>query len=412
MNISHSFAASPHQPTTPELLSALHARGITYLMGGAQATPAATPVRPLSDAELLATLAASQEPRIADALVGLLLLHPALAALLPWKAPSHGAARGVRERSLTRALAALYLQRQWTTLLNLALGPGHAWLAEEPFRAIWRARHLPPPWVGDGAPGLAALAAWERRATGLAANYADDWMNQAQHLIRSGLRGAVGATSSRIPSPYAVVALTPKSSMPEALSYADEQGAQTISMRQPVDKSSIEAFLRELGRRVKQPGKLYLTGGAALVHAGIRGNGATTADIDMKLDAANEAETQEALRQLKNELDIDLELAWPGDFIPTPPSWEASSRYVGRYGALDVFYLDFVTLALAKISRGSERDLRDVEALAQSGDVTREALLEAAEAIRPALGRGHYFNVDPDRFEALLTATIALIWGA
>lgn len=412
MNSPHPLVAnSPRQPTIPELLSALHARGITYLLG-AQPTSTDTTMRALSDAELLAALAASQEPRIADALISLLLLHPELAAFLPWETPTREPARITRERSLTRGLAALYLQRIWTSLLSLALGPGHVWLAEEPFQAVWRARHLPPPWVDDGEPGLAALAAWERQATGLPANYEDDWMNQAQHLIRSGLRGATSAMSSRIPSPYAVVALTPKSSTPEALSHTDEQGAQTMSMRQPVDKSSIEAFLRELGRRVKQPGKLYLTGGAALVHAGIRGEGAATADIDLKLDEANEAETQEALRQLKNELDIDLELAWPGDFIPPPPSWEASSRYVGRYGALDVYYVDFVTLALAKITRGSERDLRDVEALAQSGAISCEALQEAASAIRPELGRGRYFNVDPDRFDALLAATLQRVWGA
>ena len=184
-----------------------------------------------------------------------------------------------------------------------------------------------------------------------------------------------------------------------------------MSMRQPVERSMIDMFLQELGRRVRRPGKLYLTGGAALVHAGMRGEGAATADIDLKLDAANEDEVQDALRQLKDLLNIDLELAWPGDFLPAPPSWEAGSQYVGRYGALEVFYVDFVFLALAKVARGSERDLGDLEALAHSGAVTQEALQAAAEAIRPSLGHGRYFNVDPQRFDAQLAMAISRVWG-
>ncbi len=38
----------------------------------------------------------------------------------------------------------------------------------------------------------------------------------------------------------------------------------------------------------------------------------------------------------------------------------AQAKFVGRYGKVDVFYFDFSSLALSKISRGSHRDLIDV----------------------------------------------------
>ncbi len=42
-----------------------------------------------------------------------------------------------------------------------------------------------------------------------------------------------------------------------------------MSMRQRVGRQEIENFLVQVGR-TRQPGRLYLTGGAALVHRGIR----------------------------------------------------------------------------------------------------------------------------------------------
>lgn len=42
-----------------------------------------------------------------------------------------------------------------------------------------------------------------------------------------------------------------------------------MSMRPRVGRQEIEQFLIQVGR-TRQPGRLYLTGGAALVHQGIR----------------------------------------------------------------------------------------------------------------------------------------------
>ena len=61
---------------------------------------------------------------------------------------------------------------------------------EAPFAAYWRERGLPAPQVDFGEAGLRALADWERQRTGLAADYANDWRNQVDHLTLQEWRGS------------------------------------------------------------------------------------------------------------------------------------------------------------------------------------------------------------------------------
>lgn len=183
-----------------------------------------------------------------------------------------------------------------------------------------------------------------------------------------------------------------------------------MSMRQDVDLQSIERFLQELGRMVYTSGRIYLSDGTAMVHGQVRGVGASTADIDLKLDVADENEVESAIRQLKTRLGINVELASPADFIPLPVAWERMSKFVGRYGSLDVFYFDYVTLALAKIDRASARDIVDVELLAQNGLIQQTELEAALNEILPQLGHGRYFNIDPQVFEQKVRVVIAQVW--
>jgi hypothetical protein len=59
-----------------------------------------------------------------------------------------------------------------------------------------------------------------------------------------------------------------------------------MSMRQHVGRLAIEQFLIQVGR-TRQPGRLYLTGGAALVHKGIRPGQTLDIDIQVTIDPAN-----------------------------------------------------------------------------------------------------------------------------
>jgi hypothetical protein len=60
--------------------------------------------------------------------------------------------------------------------------------------------------------------------------------------------------------------------------------------------------------------------------------------------------------RLKSELDLNVELASPADFIPPLPGWRERSRLIAREGALTFFHYDFYAQALAKRSNvGTQR---------------------------------------------------------
>jgi hypothetical protein len=97
-------------------------------------------------------------------------------------------------------------------------------------------------------------------------------------------------------------------------------------MRSETDKRKLQDFMVALGRRVHGPGRIYLTGGAtALLHGWRR----TTIDIDLKPDPEPPG-LFEALAVLKDELDINVELAAPDQFIPALPGWRERSRLIGQ----------------------------------------------------------------------------------
>lgn len=74
------------------------------------------------------------------------------------------------------------------------------------------------------------------------------------------------------------------------------------------------------------------------------------------------------------------------------------AKYIGRYGKVDAFYFDFYSLALSKISRGSDRDLIDVKLLVQQKVITLEGLDAAYHEVLPRIGKRPYINLDPQKF--------------
>ncbi|MEP6937515.1 MAG: hypothetical protein ABI871_05540, partial [Chthoniobacterales bacterium] len=109
-----------------------------------------------------------------------------------------------------------------------------------------------------------------------------------------------------------------------------------------------------------------------------------------------------AIAELKDQLDVNVELASPDDFIPEVPDWRERSIFIARYGEVDFFHYDPVSQALAKIERGHARDLLDVAAMLDRKLVTREQLWESYLTIEPALIR--YPAVDPPTFRHAVIA--------
>ena len=171
-------------------------------------------------------------------------------------------------------------------------------------------------------------------------------------------------------------------------------------MRSLTDASRVRAFMEAFARRVRGPGRVYLVGGATAVLHGWR---ATTVDIDLKMEP-EPAGAFEAIAAIKDELDVNVELAAPDQFIPPLPQWQTRSVFIARYESVEFFHYDPASQALAKLERGHARDLDDVHAMVDRGLVTRQALELGFEQIRSGLER--YPGIDPDSFEQKVRAFV------
>jgi len=117
--------------------------------------------------------------------------------------------------------------------------------------------------------------------------------------------------------------------------------------------------------------------------------------VDIKLIPDSDELLREIPR-LKEELDLNVELAAPSDFIPVRDDWEARSPLIRTEGKLTFHHFDPVAQALAKAERGHEQDLRDVRRLIESGLVDPAEARAQFEAIEPELYR--FPAIDPASF--------------
>lgn len=147
-----------------------------------------------------------------------------------------------------------------------------------------------------------------------------------------------------------------------------------------------------LGNRVRGPGRIYFAGGATAVLHGWR---AMTIDIDLKPDP-EPAGVFEALALLKDELNINVELAVPDQFIPALPDWRERSLFIARQGMIEFFHYDPYSQALSKLQRRHNRDIVDVGALLQRGLIRVDRMRELFALIEPQLIR--YPAIDPASF--------------
>lgn len=167
-------------------------------------------------------------------------------------------------------------------------------------------------------------------------------------------------------------------------------------MRAETDKVKLERFMAALGGRVRGPGRVYLTGGATAVLHGWR---EATIDVDLKPDPEPPG-LFEALAQLKDELDVNVELASPDHFIPAIPGWQERSVFIARHGPIEFFHYDPYGQALSKLQRRHDRDVLDIRSLVRSGLIRKDRLRELFALIEPQLIR--YPALDPAAFRAVV----------
>lgn len=150
-----------------------------------------------------------------------------------------------------------------------------------------------------------------------------------------------------------------------------------------------------LGRELRQESRVYFVGGVSAVLCGWR---ESTIDVDVKI--VPDAEAFAVLSRIKESESINIEFASPLDFLPALPGWEERSVFLRREGQVSFFHFDFYSQALAKVERGFDQDLRDVQAMVQRGLVVPGRARELFERIVPELVR--FPAVDPRALRALV----------
>ena len=155
--------------------------------------------------------------------------------------------------------------------------------------------------------------------------------------------------------------------------------------------------METVGRRFRGGrARIELVGGASLVLEGLK---PVTVDIDLNLSGTppeEQGRLMDLLRDLKTELDLNLEEASPEHFIPLPEGAPGRSRYIATHGRVDFYHFDPYSVALGKIERGEERDFEDVCQLVKSGFVDRGKLREYFKEILPLVAARSLR--DPARF--------------
>ncbi|MGF1574431.1 MAG: DUF6036 family nucleotidyltransferase [Cyanophyceae cyanobacterium] len=161
-------------------------------------------------------------------------------------------------------------------------------------------------------------------------------------------------------------------------------------MRSDVNPEKIDRLMQALGREAQSPGCIYFTGGTSALLLGWRNS---TVDVDIRLDPEPEG-IFDAIAKLKQQLNINIELASPQDFLPPLSGWRDRSVFIGKYGQVFFYHYDFTSQALSKLSRGFDRDLRDVHAMYGYQLFSLQDLADGLDAIRPQLIR--YPSLNPD----------------
>ncbi len=154
-------------------------------------------------------------------------------------------------------------------------------------------------------------------------------------------------------------------------------------MRSTVDSEKINQLMEILGREARGSGSIYFTGGASALLIGWR---SSTIDIDIRLDPEPPGVFQ-AIAKLKQELNINIELASPQDFLPPLPGWRDRSIFISKRGNISFYHYDFTAQALSKLSRAYDRDLNDVQAMYAQRLFTLNDLRNCLSAIEPELIR-------------------------
>lgn len=167
-------------------------------------------------------------------------------------------------------------------------------------------------------------------------------------------------------------------------------------MREIADAGRIRRFMRVFGAAAQVPTRVYFTGGATAVLLGWR---TSTIDVDIKVEPDTDALFR-AIPDIKETLQLNVELASPADFIPVRPGWQERSPFIAQEGHVSFHHFEPYAQALAKVERGHRQDLEDVREMLTRGLIEAAGAWQYFTSIEPELFR--YPALDPGSFRLAL----------
>jgi hypothetical protein len=176
-------------------------------------------------------------------------------------------------------------------------------------------------------------------------------------------------------------------------------------MRALTDAPRLHKFMQALGRKAHTSGRVYFSGGACAVLLDWR---QATIDIDLELDPALETLLRD-LPAIKEDLQVNVELASPAHFVPELAGWRDRSPFIAREGLVDFHHYDFYAQALSKIERAHAHDLEDVREMAARALIVPARLPEFFEQMAPELYR--YPAIDPKSFRSAVASMVRSLGG-
>jgi hypothetical protein len=152
-------------------------------------------------------------------------------------------------------------------------------------------------------------------------------------------------------------------------------------MRKVAGEEQIRGLMLAFGAEADTYVRVYFTGGATAVLLGWR---PTTIDVDLRMFPESDRLLR-AIPELKETLQINVELASPADFIPELPGWESRSLFIAQEQKVSFFHYDPYAQILAKVERRHSQDVSDVQSMIRTKLVDPAVALRYFEQIEPRL---------------------------
>ncbi len=139
-------------------------------------------------------------------------------------------------------------------------------------------------------------------------------------------------------------------------------------MREELTRERLLEVVRELSRAAprRRTYRLFLVGGGTAVYLGWR-----RASIDVDFFSEQDALFVN-VQQIKERLNVNVELARPEDFVPPLAGSEDRHVFIERVGPISLYHYDPYAQLLSKVVRGFQRDIDDASEFIKSGLVDGE----------------------------------------